>query len=126
MNKINLKQIFRTTVFATLIAIVILAILFAAFSIVVLYSNISPTLITQISTILGAISLFLSAFITARVINKKGILIGLIFGLVASMLIFTMTLISTGVFFSVGNLTKILIITVSSILGGIFGVNSKN
>ena len=126
MNKISLKQIFRTTIFATLIAIVILAILFSAFSIVVLYSNISPTLITQISTVLGAISLFLSAFITARVINKKGILIGLIFGLVTSILIFIITFISTGVLFSIGNLTKILIITISSVLGGILGVNSKN
>ena len=104
----------------------ILAILFSAFSIVVLYSNISPNLITQISTILGAVSLFLSAFITARVINKKGILIGLIFGIVASILIFILTFISTGVLFSIGNLTKILIIIVSSVLGGILGVNSKN
>lgn len=126
MNKLKIKHYFKTTIFGMLIALIILTILFAIFSIVVLYSNISPTLITQISTILGALSLFLSTFIVTRVIKKNGIFIGLLFGLITSLLIVLITYSSTGVIFSIGNITKILIITLASCLGGVFGVNSKD
>ena len=78
------------------------------------------------STILGALSLFLASFITARIVNKNGLLVGFIIGIMTSVLVFLITLFSTGVIFNIGTITKILIITLTSSLGGIFGVNSKD
>lgn len=125
MNKSTIKHYFKTTIFGMLIALIILTVLFALFSVIVLYSNISPTLITQISTILGAFSLFLSTFIVTKIIKKNGIFIGLIFGVITSLIIVLITYSTTGVVFSIGNVTKALIITLASCLGGVLGVNSK-
>lgn len=126
MNKLKLKQFFRTTIFSTITAIIVLAILFAAFSIIVLYANISVNLINQITTILGAISLFISAFITARIINKNGLLIGGTIGITTTILILLITFLSTNVLFNINTITKVVIISISSCLGGVLGVNSKN
>lgn len=126
MDKLKFKKIFRLAIFGTITALVILAILFASFSAIILYSNIPPTFISQMTTILGAISLFLSAFITSRIANKNGMLIGFIFGTIASILIFTLTFLTTTIAFSIGELTKIIVIMIASCLGGIFGVNSKD
>lgn len=126
MDKFKFKKIFRLAIFGTIAALVILAILFAGFSAIILYSNIPPTFISQVTTILGAISLFLAAFITSRIANKNGMLIGSIFGAIASILIFIFTFLNTNIAFSIGELTKIIIIMIASCLGGIFGVNSND
>lgn len=125
MEKLKIKQILKTTLMGALLAIGILVILFAAFSLLVLYCNISSNLISQITTILGALSLFVSSFITSRIINKNGLLIGFIFGIVTSIIIFLISFFSTGLIFSVSEITKMIVITLASCLGGIFGVNSK-
>ena len=113
MDKLKFKKIFKLTMFGTITALVILAILFAGFSAIILYANIKPSLVSQITTILGAISLFLSAFITSRIASKNGMLIGFIFGAIASILIFTLTFLNTTIAFSIGELTKIIVIMIA-------------
>ena len=126
MDRVKFKSIFKIAIFGILIEFVILAILFLIFSIVVLYSNISISMVDKIPIIIGAIGLFLTTFITSRIVNKKGFLIGLVFGFATSLLIFVLTFFTTNVLFSINELTKAIIVTISSCLGGVFGVNSKN
>lgn len=126
MDKTKLKRVFKITAFGVLTVLLIFTILVTIFCFLVLYSNISLNVIPKVSTVLGALSLFFSAYITSRVVNKRGLLIGAIFGLITSVVIILLNFFVNGIIFSFGELTKILVIFVSSCLGGVFGVNSKN
>lgn len=126
MDKIKLKRVFKLTAFGALIVLLIFTLLVSIFCFLVLYSNISPSVIPKVSTVLGALSLFFAAYITSRVVNQKGLLIGAIFGFTTSVIIILLSFFVNGIIFSFGELTKIFVIFVSSCLGGVFGVNSKN
>lgn len=125
MDKIKLKKNFKLVAFLTTISSVILLNLFILFALVVLFSNFSPILINKLTAIIGGIGIFASTYIASRVVNKKGIFLGLCCGAVISLIVFLTTLISTGIIFSIAELIKIIIIMVSSCLGGIFGANSR-
>lgn len=126
METLKFKSILKMAIFGILVEFIILAILFSIFSVVILYSNISISIVDKMVTIIGSIGLFLATFIVSRIINKNGLLIGLIFGITTSIIIFTITFFTTNVLFNVGELTKAIVITISACLGGVFGVNSKN
>lgn len=95
------------------------------FSFVVLFSNFSPTLINKLTTIVSGVGIFAITYIVSRIINKKGALLGLIFGGVISAIVFIATAISTGVIFSIAEFIKIIVILASAWLGGILGANSR-
>ena len=125
MKVINLTKSIKLIAFLISVAVVILAILFSILSIIILFSNFSPTLINKVTTILSGIGIFITSYIAARIINKKGIIVGLICGGTLSFIVFLTTFITTGVFFSITEFIKIITITLAGVIGGILGANSK-
>ena len=125
MDKVKLKKTVRFGAFLAIVSSIILLGLFILFSLVVLFSNFSPNIINKLTTIVGGIGIFVATYIVSRVVNRKGIFLGLGFGAAISVIIFITTLISTGVIFSIAEFIKMIIVIISACLGGILGANSR-
>lgn len=125
MNKIKLKKICKLTAFLTIVSSIILIGMFVLFSLVVLFSNFSPTLINKLTTIVSGVGIFASTYVISRIVKQKGVFLGLICGGVSSCIVFIATAISTGVLFSIAEFVKIIVILASAWLGGILGANSR-
>lgn len=104
------------------LATVIFMLIFAA---VLLFFNIDRLYATPFATISIAIGGFVASFYTAKNIGDKGYLVGLIIGTVV-FLVITLLSIIFGNGFSINTLFHFIIIILSSLVGGILGVNNKH
>ncbi len=125
MNSIKLKKTLKLILFLTSVSSIILIILFILLSLIILFSNFSPTLANKLTTIFGGIGMFTATYIAARILNKKGILVGLTCGGTLGAIIFMISFLSTGILFSITEFIKIITILLASCFGGIIGANSK-
>ena len=125
MKTKNLKQILVFAGIGVLVGNCILFCLFALISLVVLHSNLSIDCIHPITIVFGGIEGLVSGYVAARMYHRKGLLIGLICGIVLSVIILITTIFNSGLLISASEFAKILIVCVSACFGGIFGVNSK-
>lgn len=94
------------------------------FSAVLLFINIDRAYAVPFATISLAIGSFIASRYTAKKIEDKGYLIGIIIGLVVFVVITALSLI-LGNGFSLNTLFHFIIIMLSSLVGGIMGVNSN-
>ncbi len=125
MKAKDLKQILVSVGIGVLVGSCVLLLIFAIMALLILHSNLSIALIHPIIIVCGGIEGFVSGYLAARLYHKKGLLMGLICGVVLSLIIFIMTIFSTGLLISASEFAKILIVCVSACFGGVFGVNSK-
>ncbi len=104
-------------VFSTLIAMLI-------FAAVLLFFNIDRAYAVPFATISIAVGSFIASRITAKKIGERGYLTGLIIGVVVFLIITVLALIM-GNSLSLNTLFHFIIIMLSSLVGGITGVNAK-
>ena len=77
------------------------------------------------ATISIAIGSFLAAYYTAKKINNKGFLVGLFVGIITFILITVISLIIDQGTVTINTLFHFIIILLSSMIGGIIGVNKS-
>lgn len=129
MNREKVKNIGNKTAVhyftGILIGVVItfLAIVLAA--LVLLLIKTGREYAPAISSVCIAVGGFFAAAYTAKKIGSRGYLIGLITGLIFFVLIAVITFIVNKNGFTIDTLFKLLIIMLSSFIGGIFGVGRK-
>lgn len=95
------------------------------FSAVILFFNVDRAYATPFATISLSLGSFVASNITAKKIGDKGYIVGLIIGLTVFVLITVLSLIMGGGF-SLNTLFHFIIVTLSSLVGGITGVNGKS
>ena len=110
-------------IFGGLFGVVVSLIVMLIFSAALLLFNIDRAYATPFATISVGIGSFFASQITAKKIGDKGYIIGLIIGLVVFFLITLLSLI-LGNGLSLNTLFHFIIIMLSSLAGGITGVNS--
>ncbi|MDO4608775.1 MAG: TIGR04086 family membrane protein [Clostridia bacterium] len=95
------------------------------FSAVLLFSGIDRSFAAPFATVSVAVGCFVAAFFTSKKIGDKGYIIGLMVGGITFAVITTLSLIFGENGLSVNTLFHFVIIMLSSLAGGIVGVNSK-
>lgn len=95
------------------------------FSAVLLFFNIERAYAVPFATVSLAVGSFIASRYTAKKIGDKGYAVGLIIGLIVFAVITILSLIF-GNGFSLNTLFHFIIIILSSLVGGILGVNSNN
>lgn len=125
MKAIKLRQILISAGIGVLVGNCILFLLFALIALLTLHSNLSMECIHPVIIACSGIEGFVSGYLAARSYKRRGLLVGLVCGIVLSMIIFVFTLFVTGILISASEFAKILTICVSSCFGGVFGINSK-
>ncbi len=93
------------------------------FAAVLLVFNIDRAYAVPFATISVAMGSFIASYIAAKKINNKGYLTGLVIGIVVFAIISILSLIF-GNIFSLNTIFHLIIITLTSIVGGILGVNA--
>lgn len=92
------------------------------FSAVLLFFNIDRSYATPFATISLAVGSFIASRYTAKKIGDKGYLVGFIIGIIVFVVITALSLILSNSL-SLNTLFHFIIIMLSSIVGGIIGVN---
>lgn len=95
------------------------------FSAVILFFNVDRAYAAPFATISLALGSFVASNIAAKRIGDKGYIVGLIIGLTVFMLITVLSLIMGGSI-SLNTLFHFIIVTLSSLVGGITGVNGQS
>lgn len=93
------------------------------FAAVLLVFNIDRAYAAPFATISVAIGSFIASYISAKKINNKGYLTGLVIGIVVFAIISILSLIF-GNSFSLNTIFHLIIIILASTVGGILGVNA--
>lgn len=121
----NLKKNLPLILKGTLIGVALTLISMVIFAAVMLIFNLDRNLSVPFSTVSLAIGCLISAMYTSKSIGQKGYLVGLFIGIVVFVLVTVLSLIITGDGFSYNTLFHFIIILLSSVSGGIMGVNKN-
>lgn len=78
-----------------------------------------------IVTICGGVGTFVAGFVSAKIMRRKGLIIGFLTGLMFLVVLFVSTLTFSGDAFNAETITKFIVLLVAALLGGMLGVNSK-
>ena len=115
----------RAIIFGVLVGTLVVIGLSALFAFAIVKLNVPATAISVVVTASAAIGSFVGGLIAAKIIGKKGLLVGVGLGLVFfAILFFASFFITDGSSFA-ENLTKYIAVLVAAMIGGIFGVNLK-
>ncbi len=120
-NNINKKSAYIKGAVLGVLATVVTMLVFSA---VLLFFNIERAYATPFATISLAVGSFIASQYTAKKIGDKGYLVGLIIGSVVFTAITALSLI-LGNGLSLNTLFHFIIVTLSSLVGGIMGVNKN-
>lgn len=126
MNESKINQYLKPLIWGVLSSTVVITLLFVLAAAVISSSNIPSFSISIIVTLIAGIGSFIGAFISAKIFGKKGFWIGLFLGLILCFIIFMSTLFIADVQNSISFWVRYIIIIISALLGGMFGVNSKS
>lgn len=107
-----------------IVGIIITLIIMFIFSAVIIFLNIDRAYAVPFATISIGIGSFFAGKITGRKLCNKGYLVGLVIGLITFLTITLLSLI-LGNSLSINTIFHFVIILLSSIIGGITGVNYK-
>ncbi len=116
----SIKIFIKNLVIEFLLTLILLMIL----SILLSSTNLSENIINPSIVFISAFSILIGAFFSSRKIGKKGILVGLLQGLIYMIILYLFSSISNGNFkLGISSLVMILISLICGIIGGILGVN---
>lgn len=113
-----------TAIKGTVIGVAVTFVTMLLLSAVMLIFNISENFAVPFATISVALGSFSAAFYTARKVGNKGYLIGIIVGLVSFAAVLLVSLLVSKQSIGVNTLFHLVIILISSMIGGILGINS--
>ena len=121
MHNLSLKKIFIGTAVSVVVSIILLCLL----SILVCFGDFDDRTVSAFVLIVSAVSTFLGAFVLARNISGRGLVNGLVLGVIYCLLLMVISLLLDGaVSFEFKNLTRLFAIIAAAMLGGVLGINS--
>lgn len=126
MNDKKALDYLKPILMGTIFGIILISVLFLIFALMVSKLNMPVPSISIIVTICGGLGSFVSGFVSSKIFKKKGILIGILSGLILSLLILILSIVFSGNILGGESISKYIVILISSILGGVLGVNSKS
>ena len=120
-NKTLIKIIFKTSI----LQIVLSLILISLFSFVMYFLELDKSLSVIFATLSIAISSLVTSFFISKEIGNKGYITGFVIGITTFILITLISFIVDKGTVSLNTLFHFIIILLSSMIGGILGVNKK-
>ena len=118
------KEYLSGILFGICISLVVLSVLVLVLAFVLSMVDISSSVLNVISIVLLIITGFTAGIISARRIFKNGIKIGLFTGACLALLLLVVSgIVTNGIGFEC--LSKMLVLIVSSTVGGVLGVNTR-
>ena len=118
----SLKPIVR----GIIVGIVVIAILFVLFALVMSFNILPISAATVVSSIAIAAGSFLSGFFSAKKLTKNGLIIGTICGFLLFILFTIIGIAAFGSAPGASTLIRLLIFVTSGAIGGIIGVGNTN
>ncbi len=109
-------------IWSLIIIICICLALCAIFALILFGTNIDKSLIPAFSTICLSISAFCGSFFLSKKIKKKGYIIGIVCGGIIYLITFIVSVFLSGDF-TYNTIFRLIIIIISSVIGGVMGVN---
>ena len=127
MNNAQLNNKERIIIYllSSLVGIIITFLSMLLTSLLMVFFEISLNLLPIISSICLIFGSFFSGFISSKKIGSRGIINGTIVAVISFLLIFIISLVVDRSGLSLNTIIHFIIILLSSIIGGIIGVNSK-
>ena len=125
MSRAENKTI-KTVIISGLIGISVTIAFVFLFAAVMYFGGMDKTYSVIFATISVAAGCLAAAFVAAYKNRKKGFLIGLVVGGIAFSVIFLISLISDKGAITVNTLFHLIIFMLSSVIGGVMGVNKSN
>ena len=120
--EVSLKPIVR----GIIVGIVVIAILFVLFALVMSFNILPISAATVVSSIAIAAGSFLSGFFAAKKLTKNGLIIGTICGFLLFILFTIIGIAAFGSAPGASTLIRLLIFVTSGAIGGIIGVGNTN
>lgn len=124
-NSLKLQDYIKPFIFGTVSGTVLILVLFALFAVAITKFSISAGILSLLVVIAGGLGAFLAGYIASRAIGRKGLVIGLVSGVIFVVILAISSLASAGSFGGGQSLTKFIVILAAAALGGVLGVNSK-
>ena len=124
-NSLKLQDYIKPFIFGTVSGTVLILILFALFAVAITKFSISAGILSLLVVIAGGLGAFVAGYIASRIIGRKGLVIGLVSGVIFVIILAISSLASAGSFGGGQSLTKFIVILAAAALGGVLGVNSK-
>ena len=119
----NDKKGYLSYIFGFLIGAIVTAVFILIFALVMYLSGAAFKYAPVFATLSVAIGCFVAAFFTAKSQGSKGLLVGAVIGGIAFILITLVSLIVNSGGITLNTLFHFIIIMLSSLIGGIIGVN---
>lgn len=113
-------------VISALIGVAVTFLLMLLFAAIVHLGNIDRKILPVLSTVSMAFGAFAAAFFSAKRIKDKGYLVGTVVGCIAFAVVTVISLIVSKGGLTLNTVFHFLITIISSIIGGIVGVNSNS
>ena len=120
------KKGYLSYIFGFLIGAIVTAVFIVIFALVMYLSGAAFKYAPVFATLSVAIGCFAAAFFTAKRQGSRGLLIGAVIGGIAFILITLVSLIVNSGGITLNTLFHFIIIMLSSLIGGIIGVNKGN
>ena len=105
--------------------LVVTALFVVLLSLIMLFLDLNYKFAAPFATLSVAAGSFVAAYITAKSIGNKGYIVGAVVGIITFLIVTVIALIVNKSGVTNNTLFHFIIITLSSILGGITGVNKK-
>lgn len=114
----------RAVLFSVLAAVLVVTALIALFALVLSFITIPPVVLSGMTIATLMLAGFVSGYLAAKSIRKKGVLVGAVCGAAISILLFLLA----GILFECTGwqlITKTLVVMAAASIGGVLGVNSR-
>lgn len=118
----NIKQYTKFLILSYIIAILLLCLS----SVIFAYTNINDSLINIFVFVIIVVTNLIGSTLTSRKLKRRGLLVGLVFGVIYFAIIYLLTaILYTGFFVNKAVGLYLLMSSISGIVGGVIGVNIR-
>lgn len=123
MKKLIENDLIKSVLIGLLVATLATVFLTCIFALIITYKPVSLKISGLFATIILVISSFIGGFIASMIKKEKGIIVGGITGFIFYLCIVVLSLSILGSAVTSSLVIKLIVITFSAAIGGIFGVN---
>lgn len=117
-------KVLRYVLILLFVFVLVLTVLFSGFSALRLFFNFSSTISDVLIMFCGCLGVFITMAFLSKILKRGGVILGLVFGLILSCLIGVLTVFLRGNFLNLFDVLKILMVVLSSFLGGFVGARN--
>ena len=89
------------------------------------YLSLPPSVMPLASILTVSLSSFMGGYTVAKMLRKKGMILGAVMGVILSLILTLLAVIFTKQLPDAQSITKFAVLIVSAIIGGVLGVNTK-